>query len=135
MNEYSIFCIINKRISFFIVLLCDLLLYLLSILIVIIPVTFLLIILFTLIRLSVLKDGLMLLVHLFHLLLLVYPSYLLSSALDVLDVRCNLHVVSLLSQLRPVYLFGGVLQVLVFVEPRKSLDIDVVLLERRNVLA
>ena len=105
MNEYSIFCIINKRISFFIVLLCDLLLYLLRILIIIIPVAFLLIILFTLIGLSVLKDGLMLLVHLFHLLLLVYPSYFLSSALDVLDVRCDLHVVSLLSQLRPVYLF------------------------------
>lgn len=77
----------------------------------------------------------MLFVHLLHFLLLIDPSYLLSSAFDVLDIWCHLHVVSLLPHFCTVYLFCGELQVLVFVEPRNGLDIDVVLLEGRDVLA
>lgn len=93
-----------NHLSFFIVLLCDLLLNLLCIFIVIISITFLLTIFLIFLSLSTLQDGLMLLIHLLHLLLLVDPSYFLSSALDVLDIRSYLHIISLFSHFCPVYL-------------------------------
>lgn len=97
---------ISHHISFFIVFLCDFFLNLLRIFIIIISITFPLTIFLIFLILSNLKDGLMLLIHLFHLLLLVDPSYFFSSALDVLDIRSYLYIISLFSHFHPVYLFG-----------------------------
>lgn len=94
-------------ISFFIVFLRDLLLYLFRILIIIISVTFLLTILFIILVFSTLKDSLMLFVHLLHFLLLIDPSYFFSSAFDVLDIWCHFHIVSLLPHFCTIYLFCG----------------------------
>ena len=122
--------------SFFIVFLCDLLLYLLCILIVVVSVAFLLtFLILILLGLSALENSLMLLVQFLHLFLLVDPPDFFSSAFDVLDIWGHLYIVSLLPQFRTIYLFRRELQVLIFIEPRNGLNIDIVLLEGRDILA
>lgn len=78
----------------------------------------------------------MLPIHLLDFFLLVSPADLLPSAFDVLDIHDCLGLgLSLPSELVPVLLLGHELSLLVFVQPRNVVDVDLVLLEGSDVFA
>ena len=74
----------------------------------------------------------MLLIHFFHLLLLVLPANLLSATFDILDISCDFCTFSQLPKLASVFIFGLKLTSLVFIKPGNSFHIDIDLLESVN---
>ena len=117
--------------KFMFVLHCYFLLYLLCVFAFIIRFRFIFLICLCLFPLQNLSMFSIELVHLF---LLVFSSYFLPFALNILNILSWLCIfLSLLSHFLSMLLFGHKLQFLIFIKPWNSFNINVMLLKRSDI--